>query len=197
MTVKIAQGAEAIVTMEGSLVVKNRFQKTYRHPEIDTNLRKFRTRREARILEKLEAISFPAARVVESDDKTGMLKLSFVDGNLVKNILHTNHRRLSREIGEKIAILHRNNIIHGDLTTSNMILNDEINFIDFGLSFVSDKIEDKAVDLHLLRQALESKHHLIWRECFYEVLKGYEKCPDCKAVIKRLEMVESRGRNKH
>jgi len=194
---KLAQGAEAIITRKENLVIKNRFAKGYRHPEIDANLRKFRTRREARILEKLEAINFPAARVLESDDKAGLLKLSFIDGPLVKNVLHASHAELSREIGEKIAILHKNDIIHGDLTTSNMILNSEVNFIDFGLSFVSEKIEDKAVDLHLLRQALESKHHLIWEECFSEALKGYESYERHKEVLKRLEAVEARGRNKH
>jgi TP53 regulating kinase-like protein len=74
-----------------------------------------------------------------------------------------------------------------------MILKDKIYFIDFGLSFVSKKLEDKAVDLHLFRQALESRHHRIWEKCFSEFSKAYGD----KAVLKRLEIVEARGRNKH
>jgi Kae1-associated kinase Bud32 len=88
-------------------------------------------------------------------------------------------------------------IIHGDLTTSNMILNSEVFFIDFGLSFFSEKVEDKAVDLHLLRQALESKHYKVWEECFTAVRQGYEgTANDAELVLKRLEVVESRGRYK-
>jgi len=104
----------------------------------------------------------------------------------------------SEELGKKIGILHSNNIIHGDLTTSNMILDNEIKFIDFGLSFFSTKEEDKAVDLHLLRQALESKHHDIWEKCFEAALKGYKKSyPEHSIVLNRLQKVEARGRNKH
>ena len=79
-----------------------------------------------------------------------------------------------------------------------MILDKEIKFIDFGLSFFSHKEEDKAVDLHLLRQALESKHFKIWVECYSEALKAYSKeCKQGEEVIARLEVVESRGRYKH
>ena len=195
---KIAQGAEAIVSREGGHVVKNRFEKKYRHPELDKNLRKYRTRREAKILKKLEELNFPAARVIGIDEDKGILKITFIKGEPVKNILHKDHRKLSREIGKKVATLHKHNIIHGDLTTSNMILDREIVFIDFGLGFSSEREEDKAVDLHLVRQALESKHYKIWEECFEEVIKGYkEHYPEHKKVLKRFEIVESRGRNKH
>jgi len=78
-----------------------------------------------------------------------------------------------------------------------MILANEIKFIDYGLSFFSDKIEDKAVDLHLLRQALESKHHNTWEECFKSALDGYrDSYPEHELVLKRLDAVEKRGRNK-
>ena len=195
---KIAQGAEAVIFREKNQIVKKRFKKEYRHPELDKNLRKYRTRREAKILKKLEELNFPATRVLEDDEENGVLKITFINGHSVKEILHKNHKELSREIGKKIAILHKNNIIHGDLTTSNMILDDEIKFIDFGLSFFSERDEDKAVDLHLVRQALESKHYLIWEECFKEVIEGYkENYPEYASVLKRLEIVEARGRNKH
>ncbi|MBW3023134.1 Kae1-associated serine/threonine protein kinase, partial [Candidatus Woesearchaeota archaeon] len=73
----------------------------------------------------------------------------------------------------------------------------EIHFIDFGLGFFSEKAEDKAVDLHLIRQALESKHHKIWKQCFGHVLEGYKEYDKHKEVFDRLKIVESRGRNKH
>ena len=104
---------------------------------------------------------------------------------------------LVKEIGEKIAVLHNNHIIHGDLTTSNMIFNEEVYFIDFGLSFFSHKIEDKAVDLHLLKQALESKHYKIWEKAFKTALETYKKnAENSDEILKRLEKVEKRGRYK-
>ena len=101
-------------------------------------------------------------------------------------------------MGKQIAILHFNNIIHNDLTTSNMILRDKkLYFIDFGLSFISTKTEDKAVDLKLLKQALESKHYTISNTSFNHVLKGYKFIPkQYQEVINRLKQVEKRGRYK-
>ncbi len=94
--------------------------------------------------------------------------------------------------------MHNKDIIHGDLTTSNMIYyNYKVYFIDFGLSFFSEKTEDKAVDLHLLRQAIDSKHYKVYEKAFYLILKGYiSKAKSSKEIIKRFEIVELRGRNK-
>jgi Kae1-associated kinase Bud32 len=106
--------------------------------------------------------------------------------------------KVCEKIGENIAIIHNNEIIHGDLTTSNMILHErKVYFIDFGLAFHSSKKEDKAVDLHLLRQALESKHFEKWEEYFKIILHAYEKKSNNPAeIIKQLEKVEARGRYK-
>ena len=93
--------------------------------------------------------------------------------------------------------MHDKKIIHGDLTTSNMIVRDgRVYFIDFGLGFESMKFEDKAADLHLLRQALESKHYQHYNECFEAVIEGYKQSGNYKDVFKRLEKVELRGRYK-
>jgi len=100
-------------------------------------------------------------------------------------------------LGEQVLILHLSDLIHGDLTTSNVILkNGEIFIIDFGLGFVSKKIEDKAVDLHLLKQALEAKHFENWELLFESFLERYE-FEEGKKVVERLEVVEKRGRYKH
>ena len=195
---KIGDGAEAIIYLNKNIVIKDRIKKGYRLKQIDEKLRKFRTRRETKVLEKLHAVDFPIPKLILSDDKKMLIKMEFLNGKKLRDALNnTNCAELCKELGKKIAILHNNNIIHGDLTTSNMILKDEIYFIDFGLSFFSDKIEDKAVDLHLLRQALESKHHEIFKNAFKAVLSGYKtKNPDYNIIIKRLEKVESRGRYK-
>ena len=194
----IAQGAESKLFLDRNKVVKNRFRKTYRIKEIDDRLRKSRTKREAKILDKLQKINFPVPELLKNNEKD-TLEIQYINGTLLKNILNKqNCIKLSKEIGEKIAILHNNNIIHHDLTTSNMIFNKEVYFIDFGLSFFSTKIEDRAVDLHLLKEALESKHSKIWEKCYKAALETYEKkAKDGKQVIKRLEVVEKRGRYKH
>ena len=194
---EIARGAEAVLYKDKD-IVKKRKKKSYRVKEIDDVLRKQRTRREAKILEKLEAIDFPAPRLIKKDDKKMIVEMDFIKGDLVKNILEKkDYKKLGEEIGEKIAIMHNNAMIHGDLTTSNMIFDKEIVFIDFGLSFFSHKIEDMAVDLHLLKEALESKHYRIWETAFRAVLKGYKESKNCKEVLKRLEIVETRGRHKN
>jgi Kae1-associated kinase Bud32 len=102
-----------------------------------------------------------------------------------------------KQLGEQTALLHKNNIIHGDLTTSNTILkNDKLFIIDFGLGFISTKQEDKAVDLHLIKQALEAKHFQNHEALFKNFSKGYQ-WEESKEIIKKLETVEKRGRYKH
>jgi len=195
----IGTGAEAIIYKSGSSVVKNRIGKSYRFVDIDTRLRKYRTRREAKILDKLSKLDFPSPKLLNFCDKEMIIEMEHISGEKLRDILNSeNCIELSNELGKKIAILHNNGIIHGDLTTSNMILKgDDLHFIDFGLGFFSDKAEDKAVDLHLLRQALESKHYKIWEECFDAVTEEYCKnSPQHKEIFDRLEKVESRGRYK-
>ena len=102
-----------------------------------------------------------------------------------------------KQVGESIAKIHDADIIHGDLTTSNMILsNERVFFIDFGLGYISKKIEDKAVDLHLLKHALEAKHFKNWKILFEKFLEGYKKGKESKKILERLTAVEKRGRYK-
>jgi len=96
--------------------------------------------------------------------------------------------------------LHKEKIIHGDLTTSNMILNEkEIYLIDFGLGFFNGKYEDKGVDIHLLKQALEAKHFKNATILFEEFEKGYSsiEAKEAKKVFERMKAIEKRGRYKH
>ncbi|MBI4738590.1 Kae1-associated serine/threonine protein kinase [Candidatus Woesearchaeota archaeon] len=202
----ISRGAEAILSYDNKIVTKERVKKNYRHPVLDERLRKLRTRHEARILGMLAATGFPCPKLIRVDEITTTLQIDHIPGKLVKHVLEENEKNsaqclcLCKEIGQKVAWLHSFNIIHHDLTTSNMILHEkkkEVFFIDFGLSFTSSKIEDRAVDLHLLLHALESKHHRIAEACFAEVLAGYsEKSKQAEEVIDRLHVVERRGRYK-
>lgn len=192
---EIARGAEAVLYKDGNNLIKNRIKKNYRIQEIDYELRFARTKKEAKLLEKSSKL-INAPKIIEC--KADKIIMEFIDGKLLRDLLNNidkNKRNLlCQKIGQIIKILHNNNIIHGDLTTSNMILKDnEIFFIDFGLGFASQKTEDKAVDMHLLKQALNSKHYEIAEECFNEILKAYNPG---KEFIERLEKVESRGRYK-
>ncbi len=234
----IGRGAEAVLIKQDSFLIKDRIKKSYRIKIIDDNLRKRRTKKEAKLLEKVFSL-IPVPRIIETDNKQ-KIKMRFIKGKKLSEHLDSlkNWRTVCKEIGASIAKLHDSNIIHGDLTTSNMIYventnknynktikskegnklinikdniseqselkvkedgesdtNFKIYFIDFGLSFHSHRIEDKAVDLHLLRQALEAKHFLHWKELFDAVIKGYNS-KDREKVLKQLEKVEARGRYK-
>ena len=194
MSKLIGHGAEARLFKVGDKVVKERPAKGYRLPVIDEKLRKLRTRKEAKILVTLKKKNIPAPLLLKVCDKSMKIDMSFIDGKKVRDVLN---EKLAREIGQKVGLLHQNDIIHADLTTSNMILKGQIHLIDFGLSFISKKVEDKAVDLHLLDRALESRHYDIYKQCMEQVLQGYkETYPEAAAVLKRLETVQKRGRNK-
>src|SRR3989344_635532 len=175
---KIAQGAEASIYSLGETILKERQSKSYRLPEIDESLRKFRTRREAKILQKLGELQFPAPHVLDFCDKRMSITMDFVPGEKLKDVLQhaTNTEVLAKEIGSTIGFLHSKDMVHGDLTTSNMILHQEtgkVHFIDFGLAAFSEKAEDKAVDLFLLDRALESVHYDLYPGIFEQVLEGY------------------------
>ena len=196
----IAQGAEAKIYRTDSHLIKERIKKNYRINEIDKNIRKYRTRRENSILEKAYKI-IPVPKVLKCDEKENIIEMEFIEGERLSESLdnYDNKKReeICKLIGNQVGLLHNENIIHGDLTTSNMLLKGKkLYFIDFGLSFISDRIEDKAVDLHLLRQALESKHYKHYENSYKEVLEGYKICNNCSDIIKRLESVEKRGRYK-
>ena len=191
----IKQGAEAKLWKDGEILIKERIKKGYRIDEIDRRLRKSRTRKEAKLLQKAAIVNVP--ELISVDETNMKIKMKFLHGDLVKDVFDDLNERVRNDLcfnmGKQITELHRNNIVHGDLTTSNMILNKgRLSFFDFGLGFESLRTEDKAVDLHLLKQAFESKHYEYAEESFKHVLKGYND----KEVIDRLTKVEGRGRYK-
>lgn len=191
----IGRGAESIIERQEDSVIKKRISKGYRIPEIDLSLRRFRTRREAKVIEKLSSkIKVPALILV--DDIKMEIKMEYISGERLVDIFDT---KFCSEIGKIVAKIHSLEIIHGDLTTSNMILHHgEIYLIDFGLSYFSKKYEDKAVDLHLLFQALESKHWQVYSQARKIIIESYSKSySEASKVIDRLADVEKRGRNKH
>jgi len=206
ITREIARGAEAVLYEQDSKLLKIRVKKGYRHKQIDETLRKYRTRREARILERLLHI-IPVPLVYKTDETKAEIVMDFIEGKKLSEALESfsksEREKIALEIGKNIALMHNIGIIHGDLTTSNMIYKhkdkqeSEVYFIDFGLAFHSQRIEDKAVDIYLLLQALKSKHYKIWHEFSEDILKSYFKLVEHADKIKvQLKKVEERGRYK-
>jgi tRNA A-37 threonylcarbamoyl transferase component Bud32 len=220
----IAQGAEAKIFKQNKFVIKDRVSKGYRHPELDKKLIKQRTKREFNILRKTSELGISPKPTLEGSDK---IKMPFIEGKkLSQELENLDYKEICKIIGNNIAKLHDNNIIHGDLTTSNMIYisnstfkdpvnkktrtkqhpnlartlnktnNPKVFFIDFGLGFTSERFEDRAVDLHLIKQALEAKHFSIWKECWKIIQDNYTS-KDKTKTLEQLKKVESRGRYKH
>ncbi len=205
----ISQGAEAKIILNSikEIIIKNRIKKNYRISEIDEKIRKRRTKAETKLLKKAsKIINCPSP--LDFKDKY-KIKMPFIKGKKLSEELDNfslkKQKSILNQIGKDIAKLHDNNIIHGDLTTSNMILVEEglkiknlkIFFLDFGLGFQNGKYEDKAVDLYLLKQALEAKHFKNWKILFIEFLKAYKSSENYEKTLQRLKAVEKRRRYKH
>ena len=188
---EIHRGAEAVIYREDNNIIKKRIPKSYRIKEIDQQLRKTRNKREVKVLETLQG-KIPVPKVINSDDFE--ITMEFIEGNKFADVFDP---KQMKRVGEIISTLHNSNIAHGDLTTSNMILGNDIYLIDFGLSFFSEKDEDKAVDLHLLKEALEARHFEHFEEAFTNFKQGYKNTRNFKEIMQRLEKVESRGRYKN
>lgn len=199
----IQQGAEAKIFLDekNNKIVKDRISKSYRLPELDKKIIKQRTKAETKLLKKASEIINSADP--EKSNQENKIIMPYIKGEKLSDSLNNfqanKQIQIMKKLGESISKLHKADIIHGDLTTSNMILkNDEVFFIDFGLGYISRKIEDKAVDIHLLKQALEAKHFMNWKELFQEFKKAYSKnYPDSKQIFERLTAIERRGRYRH
>ena len=141
---EIGRGAEAVITLEGGVVKKWRIPKSYRLPELDEQIRQERTMREARITSEARRCGVPTPII--KDVLKFDLKMEHVDGQKLKDVITPD---LSETVGEMVGKLHQAGIIHGDLTTSNMILRDgRIYLIDFGLAFHELSVEAQGVDVH-------------------------------------------------
>ncbi len=194
----IAQGAEAVIIKDNNKIIKNRTPKGYRHPILDLKLRTLRTRQESRLLEKSSPL-IPTPKLISSSEIAKTIHLEYISGKKLSTNLDKlkNLKFVAKQIGRSIAKLHDKDIIHGDLTTSNLILKNKlVYFIDFGLGFHSSRAEDKAVDLHVLKEALQAKHPKIFLKAWKSILEGYKKSSNYNQTIKQLEKVESRGRYK-
>ena len=200
----IYQGAEAKICkskyMGFDVVKKRRIKKSYRIREIDNRLIFYRTKEESKLMTEARKFGVSVPIIFDVDTKNGIITMEFLVGKRIKDILNDlsekERIRICKMIGESIAKLHNNNIIHGDITTSNMIYQDDrIHFIDFGLGEKNGEIEAKGVDLHVLMEAIESTHSR-YSNCFDYVLEGYKNKlkNDGNLVIKKIAEIVKRGR---
>lgn len=187
------KGAEATLEIDEN-VVKKREPKKYRNQELDTKIRKKRTETEMKIMKEARKHEVSVPQIEQVDDH--VLEMEKIEGEQLKDVLKENLEAME-EIGRNTSRLHKADIIHGDLTTRNVMLGDSLYLIDFGLAFRSQKVEDRAVDIHLLKQVLESSHPEVAEEAWENFLQGYrDKYKKSKEVLERLEEVEKRGRYK-
>ncbi len=188
-------GAEARIYSENGILSKERAKKEYRIDAIDDCLRKRRTKAEAKLLEKARALGVLVPKVIGVEKYS--IDMELVCGVRLKDKLDVgNAPGFAKKLGCMIAVLHKNDIIHGDITTSNVIVKEkELYLIDFGLGFFSRGVEDKAVDIHLLEEALLSTHSTLKDKFFTAFCESYKKeYSDSTAVFVRLEEIRQRGR---
>jgi len=203
----IKKGAEASLYLEDwhgrKVILKKRLSKRYRVPELDSEIQAQRTRHEPQIIHRAKEAGVPTPIIFMVDTAKATIVMEFVDGKQVKQTLNElppeERKRLCRHIGELIGRLHGSGVIHGDLTTSNMILTPEsrVVFIDFGLSEQSYELEARGVDLHLMKRALSSTHFMHADECFESVIDGYEAVVgerETREVLSKIVEIEKRGR---
>lgn len=203
----IKKGAEANLYLENwhgkKVIIKERIPKKYRLPVLDERIRTYRTIHEPQLMHEAKKAGVPTPTIYMVDLAKKSIIMEYVEGKQVKRILNQLSAKerieLCRKIGILIGRLHKNGIIHGDLTTSNMILtsNGKIYFVDFGLGEFSKELEAKGVDLHLMRRALQSTHYLFAEESFNAVLEGYAEAVgevEAKKVLEKIREIELRGR---
>jgi len=203
----IKKGAEANLYLEEwhgrKAVIKRRAPKGYRTPVLDREIRHQRTAHEPQIIHRAKQCGVPTPIIFMVDLLEATIVMESVEGKQVKQILNDlaseDRVKLCRIIGEQIGRLHKNGIIHGDLTTSNMILTPQskVVFIDFGLSEQSTELEARGVDIHLVKRALQSTHYRYEKECWRTIIEGYERVVGkeaAKDVLKKVRDIERRGR---
>ncbi|KAK9472432.1 kinase-like domain-containing protein [Dipodascopsis tothii] len=199
-------------------MLKYRPPKTYRHPTLDQQLTKHRTLAEARVLFRLAQAGVSVPELVAVDPKDGCIWMENVDGPSLKAWIWQSEaaagagaaaagaHELLQAVGAQIATLHALDIVHGDLTTSNVLVRaGHAVLIDFGLASQATLAEDKAVDLYVLERAFSSTHPQHAEEYFAAVLVGYEAAYGrgtkaavfkVKEILKKLDAVRLRGRKR-
>lgn len=205
--VLLKRGAEANLYLEEwngrKVIMKRRLAKAYRLRQLDLTIRTQRTLHEPMLIHRAKEAGVPTPMIYMVDLADSNIIMEYVEGKQIKKVLNDMSQKeklcLCRQIGTLIGRLHKNSIIHGDLTTSNMILtpSGRICFVDFGLGEYSRESEIRGVDLHLMKRALQSTHYRYAKECFEAVLAGYTESigkEEADKVLEKVQEIERRGR---
>ena len=203
----IKKGAEANLYLEEwqgrKVIMKRRPPKAYRLPQLDSTVRTQRTLHEPLLIHRAKEAGVPTPTIYMIETADSNIIMEYVEGTQIKKTLDNmpskERLQLCHHIGTLIGRLHKHGIIHGDLTTSNMILtrHGKIYFVDFGLGEISEESEIRGVDLHLMKRALQSTHHKFARECFEAVVIGYSEAVGNEIAVKvlvKVNEIERRGR---
>ena len=203
----LRKGAEAnllLDTWHGIKVIKKiRIPKRYRHPQLDIKLRRQRTIREAHMIHDAKHAGVLTPRIFSIDMNQTMIIMEYITGTRMKDsLIHMNSSKSEQiciKLGEIIGKLHVHGIIHGDLTTSNIIIDpmENLILIDFGLAEYSIEVEKRGIDLHLLKRALDSTHIQNTQKYFSHILQGYTEIIGqqiAHQVQKRVDEIATRGR---
>jgi TP53 regulating kinase and related kinases len=203
----LKKGAEASLFLsewhEQKVIIKVRVPKKYRPSELDEQIRSYRTVHEPQLMHEAKAAGVATPLIYLVNVPESSITMEYVEGQQVKQLLNrlpkAKRHDLCVKIGVSIANLHSHGLIHGDLTSSNMILNPKgkLYFVDFGLGEKNSELEAQGVDLHLLRRALQSTHFQFWEECLQNVLCGYTSIlgvESAEKVYEKIKEIERRGR---
>jgi TP53 regulating kinase and related kinases len=198
----IKRGAEAdifVISWFGEKAIsKIRNAKPYRNASLDIEIRKKRTIHEGNMLSAAKLARVITPFIFYVDPKRAEIIMEWIEGENVKNIIDY---ELAVEIGRYAARMHSRNIIHGDLTTSNFIFNKnrrKLTLIDFGLSYYSERFEDKAVDVRLIKEILMSAYADRFEALYSNFLLGYKEVSGdpqlTTKILNTVQEIEKRGR---
>ena len=198
----LKKGAEAdiyITSWNGQKsILKIRKKKDYRVSLLDTRIRTLRTIREAKIISEVKSFGITTPVVYFVDEKKCKIYLQLIVGKLIRDLPSKQIIKTCKKIGEIVGILHKNGVMHGDLTTSNFILSPKgLVLIDFGLSQKTDKIDDYAIDLRLFKEVISSAHAPIVNDAWASFILGYQEMLGknmTEKITNQVLVIEKRGR---
>ena len=179
-------------------ILKARKKKNYRNPLLDQRIRKQRTIRESEIISEVKSFGICTPIIFYVDPKNCTIMMQHISGIVVRDLSESQLIKRCKEIGKIVGTMHKNGIMHGDLTTSNFIVSKRKIFVlDFGLANKTEKAEDHAVDLRLFKEILNSAHVKIMDKAWSNFLQGYKIVVGTSRFSKITNLVtviESRGR---
>lgn len=199
-------GAEADI-LQGKwqgldVVYKVRKPLEYRLPILDEAIRHHRTLREAEMIHQAKEAGVEAPSLYHVDPASATLVMEFVKGDRLRDVIGRIPPGELAEVffmfGRDVARLHKAGIMHGDLTTANVVRRGGgLVFIDFGLSLRTERLEDHAVDIRLIKETVVGAHSGVASAALEGFYKGYSTVVGearFRQVKKQLQNIERRGR---